>query len=187
MVEVAAANILERGILENLLQIHIHNFSGRWSGTTRGEVGDDGRFASYPWLDTYWREPGRAPLLLRRAGFLIGFALINRHAHSGLLLDWSMAEFFILEKHRRAGAGNDAARAIFQCYPGQWEVAVARGNLAALAFWRKAVAGCPGVSGMEELDRADEAWNGPILRFRVALITPAPDSHARRPTAASAR
>jgi predicted acetyltransferase len=82
-------------------------------------------------------------------------------------LDWSIAEFFLLRKHRRSGAGTEAAQAIFQRYPGQWEAAVARRNTAALAFWRKAVANCHGVSEIEELDRDDATWNGQILRFRI--------------------
>lgn len=167
MIEVAAAEVSERGVLDTLLQLYAHDFSEQWSGTARGEVGADGRFEPYPWLDSYWNEPGRIPLLLRRDDFLIGFALLNQHAHCGLPLDWSMAEFFILRKHRRSGAGTAAAQAIFRRHPGQWEAAVARRNLAALAFWRKAVTSCPGASGIEELDRDDAAWNGPILRFRI--------------------
>lgn len=167
MIEVAAAKFSERGVLDNLLQLYVHDFSEQWAGTTRGEVGADGRFEPYPWLDAYWSEPGRIPLLLRRDDFLIGFALLNQHAHSGLPLDWSMAEFFILRKHRLSGAGTEAVHKIFHRHPGQWEAAVARRNTAALAFWRKAAAVCPGVSEIEEFDREDAAWNGPILRFRV--------------------
>lgn len=167
MIEVAAAKLAERGVLDNLFQLYVHDFSEQWAGTARGEVGADGRFEPYPWLDSYWNEPGRVPLLLRRDGFLIGFALLNQHAHSGEPVDWSMAEFFILRKHRRSGAGTEAAQAIFRHHPGQWEAAVARPNTAALAFWRKAVASCPGVSGIDELDRDNAAWNGPILRFRI--------------------
>jgi predicted acetyltransferase len=167
MVEVAAASPAERGVLDNLLQLYVHDFSEQWAGTPRGEVVGDGRFEPYPWLASYWSEPGRVPLLLRRDGFLIGFALLNKHAHSGLPLDWSMAEFFILRKHRRSGAGTAAAQTIFRRHPGQWEAAIARRNPAALAFWRKAAASCASVSEIEELDRDDAAWNGPILRFRI--------------------
>jgi predicted acetyltransferase len=54
--------------------------------------------------------------------------------------------------------------AIVALYPGLWEAAVARRNLAALPFWRK-VAGRH--AEVEELDLDTEAWNGPILRFRA--------------------
>jgi predicted acetyltransferase len=56
---------------------------------------------------------------------------------------------------------------LFQLYPGLWEAAVARRNTGALAFWRKAVGGCPGLTEVQELDRRTKEWDGPILRFRI--------------------
>ncbi len=99
---------------------------------------------------------------------LAGFALINSHAHSGLAVDRNVAEFFIARKYRRGGVGTAVARTIFQRYPGLWEAAVARANKAALAFWRSAVCGCPGLVSLDELDRSNETWDGPILRFVIA-------------------
>ena len=78
-----------------------------------------------------------------------------------------MAEFFILRKHRRAGVGAAAARAVFARYPGVWEAAVVRRNTAALAFWRRAVAGCPQLESLEEIDMTGPHWDGPVLRFRI--------------------
>jgi predicted acetyltransferase len=100
-------------------------------------------------------------------GRLAGFALLNTASHSGQPLDHNMAEFFIVRKHRRGGIGTAAARTIFHGRPGIWEAAVARRNPGGLAFWRNAVGGCPLASKVEELDLATEAWNGPILRFRI--------------------
>jgi predicted acetyltransferase len=157
----------ERTTLANLFQLYVHDFSEQWAGRPEGELGDDGLFEPYPYLDAYWSEPGRVPLILRAGGRVAGFVLINDRSHSGLPLDRNMAEFFVVRKHRRGGAGTFAARAAFASYPGVWEAAVARTNPAALAFWRKAVGGCPGVSEFEELDVRSAEWNGPILRFRA--------------------
>lgn len=156
----------ERVALENMLQLYIHDFSEFWFDRPEGELEADGRFADYP-LDTLWERPDYVPLLLRRDGRLIGFALLNTHSHAGAPLDRSVAEFFIVRKHRRGGVGTAAAQAIFRRYPGRWEAAVARRNVAALAFWRRAVATCPGVADIEELDIISEDWNGPVLLFRV--------------------
>ena len=166
-VEVVAARLEDRGALENLIQLYVHDFSEHWAGTPNGELQDDGRFAPYP-LGGYWEEPERIPLLFRRQGRLIGFALINAHSHAERPLDHAVAEFFVVRKHRRDGVGQTAAHAIFAAYPGRWEAAVARRNTAALAFWRRAVASCPGVSAIEEVDMASEVWNGPVLCFGVA-------------------
>jgi predicted acetyltransferase len=166
-VEVRVAQPEERGALANLTQLYIHDFSELWAGTLDGEVRDDGRFADYP-LDAYWREPGRIPLLFRQNDRLIGFALLNAVGHGDWPAPRNMAEFFIVRKHRRGGAGTAAARQVFALFPGAWEVAVARKNVGALAFWRQAIGGHPQVRDVEELDLTTAAWNGPIFRFDVA-------------------
>lgn len=166
-VEVSPAAPEEKAAVTNLFQLYIHDFSELWSGTDEGELGADGLFAPYPHLDAYWGEDTRIPLLVRVDGRLAGFALINARSHSGLAVDHNVAEFFIARKHRRAGIGTTAAQTIFQRWPGLWEAAVARRNAGALAFWRKAVKGCPGLTSLDELDRKTADWDGPILRFRV--------------------
>lgn len=107
------------------------------------------------------------PLLLRVNSNIVGFALLNRHNHTDRPLDRNMAEFFILRKHRRGGAGTAAAQAIFSRYPGVWEAAVARRNVAGLAFWHKAIGEHPLVQDVEEINVATPAWNGPVMRFRI--------------------
>ena len=66
----------------------------------------------------------------------------------------------------RGGVGRAAARAAIAHRPGQWELAIARKNIAALAFWR-GVAAELAAGPVDELDTTDP-WNGSILRFRVA-------------------
>jgi len=165
--QVEAAGTAQQPLIEAMLQLYTHDFSEHWSGTPRGELGEDGRFAPYP-IDDYWREDGRVPLLFRRAGRPVGFALLNRFAHSGLPVDISMAEFFVVRKHRRSGLGRVALDTILDRHRGLWEVAVVRRNLAALAFWQSALEGSHAVSGLEWRDQRDARWDGTIFRFRVA-------------------
>jgi predicted acetyltransferase len=155
-------------VFENLFQLYIHDFSEQWQGTSRAELGEDGRFERYPYLESYWSEVGRVPLLFRVDGHVAGFALVNRHSHSGATVDCNMAEFFVARKHRRAGIGRRAAAMIFDRLPGIWEVAVARKNVSALAFWRRTIFAHRSVRAIEEIDRNDFSWNGPIFRFSVA-------------------
>jgi predicted acetyltransferase len=166
-IEIELARPEEQAALASLMQLYIHDFSEFWAGTPRGELQDDGRFWNYP-LEGYWGEPGRVPLLIRRGGYLAGFALLNAVTHSGRDADRNMAEFFIVRKHRRSGVGRAAALEIFSRYPGLWEVAVVRPNLRALAFWRAAIGSHPAAREIEEFDVSSEAWNGPIIRFRSA-------------------
>jgi len=158
----------DRPILDNLMQLYIHDFSEHWAGTARGELEADGKFEPYPFEDFgYWRDPDRHAFLVEREGRPIGFVLVNAHSHTGLPMDRAIAEFFIVRKHRRTGAGQAAAHAALVMQPGRWEAAVARRNIGALAFWRRAVAACPGVCEIEEVDMASELWDGPVLRFRI--------------------
>jgi predicted acetyltransferase len=166
-IEITVARADERNVIANLFQLYIHDFSELWAGEAGGEIQDDGVFEPYQPLDLYWREADRVPLLFRTGGRPIGFALLNATSHSGLPVDRNMAEFFIVRKHRRGGAGTAAARAVFSRYPGIWEAAVARKNVGALAFWRRAVSGHPGVEDLGETDHQTPDWNGPILRFRI--------------------
>ena len=156
----------QRLALEAMFQLYTYDFTENWVGQARGELGEDGRFGPYPYLDSYWSEPSRYPYMIRADGHLAGFVLINDFSHSGLPLDFAVAEFFVVRKHRRGGVGREAARAAIAPRPGQWELAVARANTGALPFWR-AVAAELGEAPADEIDRDDEHWNGPILRFRV--------------------
>jgi predicted acetyltransferase len=164
--ELVPANAADRPAIDNLLQLYIHDFSEHWAGRSEGELLDTGRFPDYP-LDKYWSDPGCVPLLLRVDGKLAGFALLNQQGHVGRPVDRNMAEFFVVRKHRRAGLGRIAAHQIFTRYPGQWEVAVARRNVAALAFWRRVIGQHPLAIDIDETDVVSTAWNGPLIRFRV--------------------
>lgn len=166
-VKIELARLEEKAALASLMQFYIHDFSELWAGTPRGELQDDGRFWCYP-LDPYWTEPGHVPLLIRREGHIAGFELLNIFTHSGRIADRNMAEFFVVRKHRRSGVGRAIAQQIFSRYAGLWEVAVARNNVNAQAFWRGAIGSHPAAREIEEFDVASEAWNGPIIRFRTA-------------------
>jgi predicted acetyltransferase len=166
-IELSLARPDQRPVLANLMQLYIHDFSEFLVGRPLGELEDDGRFSPYP-LDPYWQDEGCLPLLLRRDGRLVGFALLNRQSHSGQEVERNVAEFFVARKYRRSGVGTAAVHALFDRYPGLWETAVARRNVGALAFWRRAITGHPRVSRVEQLDLQTAAWNGPLFRFQVA-------------------
>jgi predicted acetyltransferase len=163
-IELVVATADLRGVIENLMQFYVHDFSEFWWDQDRGEVQADGRFEPYP-LDPFWAQADHIPLLFRRGEHWAGFALLDRASHSGKPTDHHMVEFFILRKHRRGGVGTAAMNAITDRYPGLWETAVVRRNTQAQAFWRK-IARAHGE--VDELDFDNEAWNGPILRFRAA-------------------
>lgn len=155
-----------RETLSNLFQLYIHDFTEQWFDRPEGELGEDGLFEPYGRLDSYWSQPRHEAMLIRADGHVAGFALVNDHSHSGLPVDYEIAEFFVARKHRRAGVGQAAALAVIGARPGFWELAVARRNVGAQVFWRR-VAAALAAGEVEALDRDDDRWNGLILRFRV--------------------
>jgi predicted acetyltransferase len=156
-----------RQTLTNLFQLYAHDFSEQWFDRPEGELDEDGRLEEYQYLDTYWSEPDREVMLIRVAGRIAGFVMVNAYSHSRLPLDHEIAEFFVARKHRRSGVGRMAALQVIRGRPGLWELAVARRNISAQHFWRGVAAELAGAA-VEELDRDDDRWNGLILRFRVA-------------------
>ncbi|MBU1376303.1 MAG: GNAT family N-acetyltransferase [Alphaproteobacteria bacterium] len=161
----AARTPAGRTTVENLFQLYVHDFADFWA-TRQVELQADGRFPPYPPLAAYWSEAGAEPFLIRADGEIAGFALIDRHSHSGKPTDFNMGEFFVARHYRREGVGRDAALAAIRTRAGQWEIAVARRNLPAQPFWR-AVAAAVAAGPVEETEQANELWNGLILRFVV--------------------
>ncbi|MFL5295789.1 MAG: GNAT family N-acetyltransferase [Phenylobacterium sp.] len=156
----------KRQALTNMFQLYAHDFSEQWFDRPEGELDEDGRLEEYGLMDNYWSEPDHEVMLIRADSRIAGFVMINTYSHSGLPLDHQVAEFFVARKHRRSGLGRTAARMAITARPGLWELAVARRNVGAQHFWR-AVAAELASGPVEELDRDDDRWNGPILRFRI--------------------
>ena len=163
-IELVPAKQEDRTTLDNLLQLYIHDFSEHWAGRPDGELEPDGRFAPYP-LDPYWSDVTCIPLLVKVDSHLAGFVLLNAQSHVDAPVDHNVAEFFIVRKHRRCGVGTRVIQQIFDRYPGQWEIAVARRNVSALAFWRKVVA--QRANEVDDRDVQSSRWNGFVLRFRI--------------------
>jgi predicted acetyltransferase len=148
------------------MQLYLYDFSEFVPiGSPHGEVDANGRFA-YGWLESYWQESGRIPLLIRADNHLAGFALLNQWSALDLPLDRAMAEFFVLRKYRRARVGTRAALLLFHQYPGVWEVPVAWYNQPALLFWRH-VTHTAASGNVEERSGDGERWSGTVLRFKT--------------------
>ena len=119
--------------VRNLFALYAHDLS-EMIGL---EIGDDGTFALPPSIAKDWKEPDARwhPFLLRADDRLAGFAMV-RQLENGTN---DMAEFFILRKFRRSGTGRQVAIALFDRFPGNWEVRELLANTAAQAFWRQTI------------------------------------------------
>lgn len=138
-VTVRVATADEQPIFANLIQLYFHDFSDL-RGLDGGDVGDDGRFAPYRYLNLYWIEPSRHPFLIRVDGKLAGFVLVREgSALTGDPGVRDIAEFFVLRKYRRHGIGTRAAVCVFDRFPGAWEVRQIAANAGGRAFWRRTI------------------------------------------------
>lgn len=126
--QVVPAGRSDRAVIQRLLELYRHDFS-EFDGSDVDEHGEFG----YAYLDRYWVEQERHPFLFKVDDKWAGFALVR----SGPPVD--MAEFFVLRKFRRCGIGREAARILFESFPGPWRVRQQRSNPGATAFWRKAI------------------------------------------------
>jgi predicted acetyltransferase len=133
----------EAHVLESLFQLYAYDFSEH----VALELGSNGRF-DVPIADEWWTEEGRSPFFVRADGKLCGFALVKRGSRvSGATDVMDVAEFFVVRGLRRKRVGERAAHALFERFPGTWEMRVRRTNVAANQFWSRVVqswAGRPG-------------------------------------------
>jgi predicted acetyltransferase len=128
-IDIIPANLDDKTILQNLMELYLHDFSEFDSAT----VNPHGCF-SYQYLDHFWTEENRHPFLVRVDGHLAGFVLVQKTA------DFTrISEFFIMRKYRRQGVGREVAYRIFDRFPGKWAVEVIAENTPAQPFWRKVV------------------------------------------------
>ena len=157
-IEVREAAFAEKPILRQLLELYEYDLS-EFEGSDIGPHG----FYGYRYLDHYWTEADRHPYLIRVAGQIAGFALVNRHGVSGEDR-WTIAEFFVLKKYRGQGVGEYAAAHVFDLRPGKWEVGQLAAHPGSHTFWRKVIRRY--TNGRYEERQADAGSGfGPIQLF----------------------
>ncbi|MEC0207328.1 GNAT family N-acetyltransferase [Paenibacillus ehimensis] len=155
---VSKAAVEQKSVVRNLLELYKYDFTE----FDPEDVNEHGLF-EYPYLDHYWTEEGRHAFLVHVDGKLAGLALI-RELGSDERVN-SVAEFFVMKKYRRHGVGREMAFALFNRFPGQWEVAQMEENVPAQMFWKRIIDEYTKGS-YEEITRDD--WEGPIQTFRSA-------------------
>ena len=159
-VEITTARSEDEERLKALLQLYAHDFSEIMDI----DVDDDGRFALPP-LAVYFEGARHHAFLFRVGGKLAGFALVEQRSRlTGDAHVNDVSEFFVMRRYRRHGVGNRAAAWLFDRFPGPWEVRERAENVAATAFWRRAIGAYIG-GRFDELQLDDTRWRGPVQRF----------------------
>lgn len=114
------------------------------SSTDLNEMNEEGIF-EYKWFDYYFRKRNNDPydrdayfIRHNKEGRLLGFVMVNTYLQI-FKEGHSIAEFLIIPKYRRMGAGRMAATEIFDMYGGNWEVSPSYGSESAYKFWKDVI------------------------------------------------
>jgi predicted acetyltransferase len=135
-VEVCEARAEDIPVLRRLMQLYLYDIAtvDEW------DLGDDGLFGDPDTIERFWApSEERRSFLIRVDGKLAGFVLIRRGSYFGDSEARELSEFFVLRRYRRQGVGERAAHAVFEAFPGRWEVRELGSNADALAFWRTVI------------------------------------------------
>ncbi|MFP2904554.1 GNAT family N-acetyltransferase [Pyxidicoccus sp. 3LFB2] len=168
--DVLRATPAEHSLLRNLYPLYLHDLSEFGVEYRLDEQGHWRPDFLPTWLTG---APEVHPLLLRFEERTVGFAFVGQAPFPYMTpgRDFRMSEFFILRGERRRGLGRLAARAIFERYPGIWEVSQLPANRSAIAFWRSVIGEYTG--GDFEDTRVDDSPAQVFDSRRPPALTPA--------------
>jgi predicted acetyltransferase len=131
-----------RPIVENLLQLYIHDLSQfRLSRPDeKGRFNRDDRYAAF------FTDPDRCAYIFRDESGPVGFGLVRGLRESRRL----MAGFFVVRGVRRLGVGRNAALAMLRRHVGVWEIPFQDENVGAAKFWRELAVAAVGEEWTED-------------------------------------
>lgn len=124
----------ERGLVENLLQFYIYDFTE----FTGAAILEDGSYRTLPDLESYWNESSENYIyLIKTDDEIAGFIFVKEIEESKKYN--FLAHFFILRKFRRRGIGQKAAELVLMKFPGEWKLYQLKNNLPAQKFWDRVI------------------------------------------------
>ena len=154
MFELLEVQEKDKDVIYNLMQLYTYELSLFEDETTNFQLLDNGVFKLSKYIDLYWTEEGRHPYILRCEGKLAGFVL-ERYNEDGMN---EIAEFFVLNKYRKLGAGTFMANEMFKKYKGKWEIKTLLKNKTAQKFWRTVVKNVSNGNYNEKLTQENERY-----------------------------
>jgi len=125
----------QRQLLYNLNQKYLYEMTNYYDDPLDGWGN-----LHYGHFDEYFTDPARTALLIYDGDALAGFAMLNPCSYFGGTVDHVMAEFTIFPMYRRRHLATGAAEAIFERWPGRWEVKFNEKNAAARSLWTRVTA-----------------------------------------------
>lgn len=125
----------DKEVIYNLMQLYTYELSFFEDETTDFKLLDSGLYVMSKYVEMYWTSDKRHPYILKCDNELAGFVLARYNEYGKN----EIAEFFVLNKYRRSGAGKFMANEMFELYKGPWEVRTLLKNERAQNFWRDVI------------------------------------------------
>ncbi len=150
-VTLVSVDVGDREVLRKLLKEYQREILGKDPG-------------EYKYFDFYWQSSTRFPYFIKVNSDVVGFVLINCHT---LIQTESknMGEFYVQKEFRKRGIGKEAARQIFNLFPGRWEVRQLKENSSARDFWIKVIREYTD-NNFQEVILKNEQWDGWVQTFK---------------------
>lgn len=130
MVRLDEASGKDRALLWNIHQKYLYEMTNYYAN----EMDAEGNY-HYGYFDAYFSEPERKAFLIYSGDALAGFAMVNPYSYLGEAPDHVLAEFTIFPQFRKQGIASEAARQIFERFPGRWEIKYNEKNAGAKRLW----------------------------------------------------
>lgn len=136
----------------HIFKVFEQDYEAEFSAVTKKEPDVEGRFA----IDADWKAPNSGFYFFinkKPAGFVIRTEVDGRS---------DIGEFYILPCYRRKGFGKTLAFAIFDLFPGPWQVRQIPTATEAIHFWRTIIDEY--THGNYTEDQVDDPHWGTVLR-----------------------
>lgn len=114
----------------HIFEVFVQDYEAEFSSLTKKEPDVEGRFA----LEADWKSPNQGFYLFTEKK-PVGFAIRAKTAEGRS----DMAEFYILPCYRNKGLGKNFAFALFDAFPGPWQLRQIQSAKKATKFWRNIV------------------------------------------------
>lgn len=138
----------------HIFEVFEQDYEAEFSAITQKEPSAEGCFT----VEADWRAPNRGFYLFteeKPAGFVIRGEIENYS---------DIGEFYILPCYRRRGLGKILAYAVFDFFPGLWQVRQIPTATHAIMFWRKVIHEY--TNGNYREDQLEDSHWGTVIRQR---------------------
>lgn len=132
------ATINDYSVIQNMARFYAYDISRYCGQSYEGwEFPETGLYECTDFLH-YFNKPDNHVFFIKVNEELAGFAIVDTFPKLPEVA-FNMGQFYIVAKYQRSGIGKQAAKLLFDQFPGEWSVGVIPENTRALHFWRQVI------------------------------------------------